>query len=142
MNTKQLSRIYTDGSCLKNPNGPGGWAYVVVRENVEIIGYGSNSTTTNNRMELQAIIEALLSVEKGEYELYTDSQWALKCATGVWRRKANLDLWIEFENVSKDLKLHWYWVKSHNDNEYNNLVDELAREEARKLASEIFTTKK
>jgi len=129
--TKQLHKIYTDGSCLKNPDGPGGYAFAIIENNkLETIGYGSQPNTTNNRMELQAVIEALKFVKRNEYELYTDSQLTIKCATGEWRRKSNLDLWREYDNVIQGCKIHWKWVRAHNGNKYNELVDDIAREAA------------
>jgi ribonuclease HI len=134
MNAVSLPNIYTDGSCLKNPGGEGGWAFVVVKDNeIDSIGYGSNPSTTNNRMELFAVIQALSVVDKGEYNLYTDSQLVLKCATGIWNIKANIELWNEYNVVSQDKKINWYWVKAHNGNKYNEIVDKIAYEEAKKL---------
>ena len=134
MNAVSLPNIYTDGSCLKNPGGEGGWAFVIVKDNeIDSIGYGSNPSTTNNRMELFAVIQALSAVDKGEYNLYTDSQLVLKCATGIWNIKANIELWNEYNVVSQDKKINWYWVKAHNGNKYNEIVDKIAYEEAKKL---------
>lgn len=82
-------------------------------------------------MELKAVIEALLFIQNTEYELYTDSDLTLKCATGVWRRKANLDLWAEYDLAVQGHKIHWKWVRAHNGDKYNELVDDLAREEAK-----------
>ena len=126
-----LPRIYTDGSCLKNPGGPGGWACTILEDGEQWSVVGSDPETTNNRMELKAVIEALLFIQNTEYELYTDSDLTLKCATGVWRRKANLDLWAEYDLAVQGHKIHWKWVRAHNGDKYNELVDDLAREEAK-----------
>ncbi len=131
MTTKHLPRIYTDGSCLKNPGGRGGWAFTLLEDGDQWSMVGGNRSTTNNRMELQAVVEALNFAQGPEYKLYTDSQLTMKCATGVWRRKANLDLWDEYDKALRNRKLHWNWVKAHNGNEYNELVDDLARDEAK-----------
>lgn len=123
--------VYTDGSCLKNPGGAGGWAFIVLVDNrEEILACGSNPSTTNNRMELQAVIEALESTSGPEYTIYTDSQWVMKCATGEWKRKANLDLWSRYDIARGRRKVNYIWVKAHNGDKYNEIVDDLAREEA------------
>lgn len=131
MSIDHLPKIYTDGSCLKNPGGPGGWGFTVLENGEQWSMCGPEISTTNNRMELQAIIEALNFVQGHEYVLYTDSQWALKCATGVWRRKANTDLWIEYDKALRGRKLNFQWVRAHNGNIHNEFVDNLARESAK-----------
>ena len=134
MSTKHLPKIYTDGSCLKNPNGPGGWAFALINDDkVETTGFGPDPNTTNNRMELQAVIKALDFVQGSEYVIYTDSQLTIKCATGVWRRKANLDLWVEYDRVLRGRKMHWKWVRGHSGDKYNDLVDKIAREQAKTI---------
>jgi ribonuclease HI len=128
-----LPQIFTDGSCLKNPGGPGGWAFTVLENGEQWTLSGGDPNTTNNRMELMAIIEALRFVQGNEYVLYTDSELTMKCATGVYKKKANTDLWNEYEVVSRDKKIHWNWVKAHNGNKMNEYVDCLARKEAELL---------
>lgn len=134
---KEIS-IYTDGSCLKNPNGPGGWAYAVI-ENEEIVkfSYGGCKNTTNNRMELLAVIKTLKDINSCSvlYSFYTDSQLVIKCATGEWKRKANLDLWEEYDLISKDKKIKYTWVRGHNGNKYNEFVDNLAHNYAKQMES-------
>lgn len=127
--------VYTDGSCLRNPDGPGGWAFVLLNEknDIEMVGYGSDPCTTNNRMELSAIIEFLVEAPPGDYKIYTDSQLTMNCASGKWKRKANTDLWSVFDNVSRDKNLLWHWVKAHNGDKYNEMVDELARNSAKSV---------
>ncbi len=127
-----IPEIYTDGSCLKNPGGPSGWAFGVIENNEEWFVCGGEESSTNNRMELLAVIESLEFVQGSVYNIYTDSDLTLKCATGVWKRKANLDLWERFNKISKGKKLHWFWVKAHNGNKYNEIVDKLANSEAKK----------
>ena len=133
MNIDNLPKIYTDGSCLQNPNGPGGWAFTVIEDGRQWSMAGNNPSTTNNRMELQSIIEALLFVQGSEYVIYTDSELTMKCANGTYNRKSNKDLWIEYEMALAGRTIHWCWVKSHNGNEHNEYVDFLAREEAKKV---------
>ena len=128
-----MIEIYTDGSCLKNPGGPGGWAICIIENNgVEYCFSDGEQVTTNNRMELKAVIEALSCIKtNSECNLYTDSQLVINCATGKWNRKANLDLWKEFDQHSKNKKINFNWVKGHSGNKYNEMVDKLALKEAR-----------
>ena len=125
-----LPEIYTDGSCLKNPGGPGGWAFTVLENKEQWTMSGGEPSTTNNRMELQAIIEALEFVQGNEYVIYTDSELTMKCATGIYKRKANKDLWERYEKALYSRKLNWVWIKAHNWNFMNEYVDRLARQEA------------
>jgi ribonuclease HI len=82
-------------------------------------------------MELTAVIEALQWVTQCEYELYTDSLLTLNCAKGIWKRKANLDLWDKYDAAIEGKILYWYWVKGHSGDEFNELVDQAARTEAK-----------
>lgn len=120
--------IYTDGSCLKNPNGPGGWALCIIEEdNTEFYMSGGEKSTTNNRMELKAVIEALKCVKTGDScKIFSDSMLVINCASGKWKRKANLDLWDEYNLAGKDKKIVFEWVKGHSGNKYNDIVDKLA----------------
>jgi ribonuclease HI len=127
--------IYTDGSCMPNP-GPGGWGFVVLpfdsNDPNEWHVSGGNDQTTNNRMELTAVIEALDFVKnKNSYRIYSDSMYVIKCAQGIWARKKNIDLWRTYEKVSKNKKIEWVWVKAHNGDKYNEIVDKLAKKEAK-----------
>lgn len=122
-----MQKVYTDGSCLRNP-GPGGWAFAVV--DTDTFCSGGEYKTTNNRMELQAVIEALIFLPDQGLDIYTDSLWVLNCAQGLWKRKANLDLWNEFDRLSKNRTLTWNWVRGHNGDKYNEAVDKLARKKA------------
>ena len=127
--------IYTDGSCLVNPNGPGAWAYVIVEsDGFLLVDSGGEISTTNNRMELKAIIEVLKIIDnKEEYLILSDSQLTINCAIGKWNRKANLDLWSEYDKYIKDKKVMFEWVKAHNGNKYNEMVDKIAYTEAKKI---------
>jgi len=128
-----MLKIYTDGSCISNPNGPGGWAFVVIEEDgYEYYFSDKNACTTNNRMELTAILEAISSVkENQECIIFSDSQLTINCAIGKWKRNANLDLWEEYDKISKNKIINFEWVKAHNGNKYNEIVDELAYKEAK-----------
>ncbi len=133
-------KIYTDGACSGNP-GPGGWGAVILEEdkNQKNI-YGNEKDTTNNRMELMAPIMALKKIKtNSEVIIYTDSkyvkngitEWIKNWEKNGWKSAnkktvKNKDLWIKLNNLCKDNKIIWKWVKGHSNNKYNNLADELA----------------
>lgn len=128
-----MSTIYTDGSCLKNPGGASGWAYCTLSGDHLTIGSGGEvpqPQNTNNRMELQAIIEALKTLKGVQCHIFTDSQWALKGATGVNKRHLNLDLWGIYDKVATGKNITYTWVKAHCGDTLNEFVDDLARGEA------------
>ncbi|TBR78251.1 ribonuclease HI [Campylobacter novaezeelandiae] len=140
---KQI-KIYTDGSCLNNP-GFGGWAYILRYKEHEKIGFGAKENTTNNQMELLAIIEALkILKEPCEIELYTDSnlmvrsinEWLETWVKKDFKNKKNVDLWKEYLKFSKDHKIKAFWVKAHNGHIENEKCDKLAREAALNLQKE------
>ena len=120
--------IYTDGSCLKNKNG--GWSFYVVGEG--ILRGGSQSDTTNNRMELKAVIHALRwsANQTQQVIIKSDSLLVVNCASGKWKRRKNLDLWGEYDLVSCQ-NVTFEWVKAHNGNIFNEIVDKEARRYAR-----------
>ena len=139
--------VYTDGSCLKNPDGPGGWAAVIVDsstgEREEL--YGGSPSTTNNRMELSAAIAALSHVSEGKsISLYTDSQYMKNAFTRNWIRNwkrngwktikgtdvLNKDLWLQLDELCAKHKVEFRWVKGHAGISYNERCDQLARGEA------------
>ncbi len=139
--------IYTDGACLGNP-GPGGWAALIIDKN-ELTNkkVGSEISTTNNRMELTAVIEALKIIPcESKLAVYTDSKyvingieiWIVNWKKSNWKgsnRKEikNKDLWIQLDNLSQNLNINWKWVKGHSGDVNNEEVDQLARGEAEKL---------
>lgn len=136
--------IYTDGSCLNNP-GFGGWAYVLSYKNHIKEYSGACENTTNNRMELMAIIKALEALkEPCEIKLYTDSnlmvqsinQWLKDWIKKDFKGKKNVDLWKEYIKVAKNHDICAIWVKAHNGNEFNERCDTLARQAALKLQEE------
>ena len=130
------SSIYTDGSSLGNP-GPSGWSFCVLENNEEFFLSGGEEHSTNNRMELYSIIQALKYVKGTEYNIYSDSNLTINCAKKLWRRKANIDLWEIYDEVSKNKKINYIWVKSHNGNKYNEIVDKLARKESKNINNKI-----
>ena len=130
-------QIYTDGSALGNP-GPGAWAAVILQNGkVKKRLSGAVPDTTNNRMEMQAAIEALQYFSQAKLgnalELFSDSKLLINTLTEDWKRKKNLDLWEELEAAIGDLEIKWCKVKGHANNRWNNECDELARGTAAKL---------
>lgn len=124
-----MNIIYTDGSCLNNP-GPGGWAFCLLENSNEWVISGNENFTTNNRMELTAVIEALKFIKNNqEYIIFTDSLLTINCATGKWKRKSNIDLWSIFDELIKHKLITFKHVKAHNGNKYNELVDKIAKKE-------------
>jgi len=139
-----MQDIYTDGSCLGNP-GPGGWAVTGAGINMS----GGQNQTTNNAMEMTAVVNALqqcLARDILEIRLFTDSNyvkngitlWIKNWKRNGWKTAAgtpvkNKELWIEIDTLSQEMKcVEWKWVKAHNGNRQNELVDRIAREEAKK----------
>jgi ribonuclease HI len=128
--------IYTDGSCIPNP-GPGGWAFCGLEDPEDPDPFewhvsGGEPQSTNNRMELTAVIEALnFFPNKKKFHIYSDSQYVIKCAKGIYKRRKNLKLWKEYERCSDKKNIEWTWVKGHSNDKYNEIVDVLAKQEAR-----------
>ncbi len=134
--------IYTDGACSGNP-GKGGWGAVLKYGEItkQISGY--SDLTTNNKMELQAVIEALKLLKKRcDVEIFTDSvyvkdgitKWINSWKMNNWKTSKkepvkNKELWIELDNLRNQHNINWNWVKGHADDEINNIVDKLARSE-------------
>jgi len=148
--TEASFKIYTDGGCSGNP-GPGGWAYVMVQqtfqgEQVTAKDKGSEKDTTNNRMELTAVIMALRALKTmtdvpRQAAVYTDSQYVQKGITEWirnWKRNAwrtadkksvkNQDLWMELDALANEFPLKWEWVKGHAGNKYNEMCDAMTQE--------------
>lgn len=140
-----MQDVYTDGSCLGNP-GPGGWA--VAGAGIQMSG--GQDQTTNNVMEMTAVVKALetcLVRDILEIRLFTDSNyvkngitsWIKNWKRNGWRTSTgapvkNKELWIEIDTLSQKMKcVEWRWVKAHNGHPQNELVDRLAREEATEI---------
>jgi ribonuclease HI len=118
------TQIYTDGSCR---NSIGGYAFIIIKPDYELSWSDKAVNTTNNRMELTAVIEALRCLQPYEpCDVYSDSQWVINCAQKLWKRNKNLDLWEEYDSVSKDHTIHFIWVKGHSGNVYNERCDKMA----------------
>ena len=141
--------VYTDGGCSGNP-GPGGWAFVVVENSQAVFkSSGNEENTTNNRMELTAVINALKYAinENGEkVMLITDSQyvkngitmWIFNWKKNGWRTTnkqpvKNQDLWKELDSWVQKTKIQWSWVKGHAGNTYNEMCDSMVRIEMDKI---------
>lgn len=121
--------LYVDGACKRNP-GPGGWAAVLRcgEHTKELVGGADH--TTNNRMELTAVIEGLKALKKRSVvKLVTDSQYVIHMLTGA-RAKANQDLVEKMRQLAGQHQVQAQWVKGHNGHELNELADELASREA------------
>ncbi|MCJ8345159.1 ribonuclease HI [bacterium] len=138
--------IYTDGSCLKNP-GRGGYAAILLFKQHKKIIKGGLKKTTNNQMELMAVIKGLESIkERCEIDLYSDSKYVLNGMESwiySWKRNAwktskkqevkNADLWIELDALIQGHQINYHWVKAHSGNRYNEEVDQIANREAHKM---------
>ncbi len=135
--------IYTDGACSMNP-GPGGWGCVLIYNGIEKEFSGFENNTTNNRMELMAVIKALERLkEPCEIDLYSDSAYIVNAFNQKWidnwrdhgwrtadkKPVKNLDLWQQIVDFSRYHTIYWHKVKGHSTNEYNNRCDALARGE-------------
>ena len=142
-----MMEVYTDGGCSGNP-GPGGWAYVIINnadgDAAPLENWGAEKSTTNNRMELQAVIAALEALSRldpcPEITVHTDSQYVQKGITiwikdwksRGWKTSAkqavkNQDLWQRLDALSGGLPITWVWVKGHAGNKNNERCDLLAQ---------------
>ena len=139
--------LYTDGACSGNP-GPGGWGCILEYRGTEKEMSGGEASTTNNRMELLAVINGLGALrEKCAVTLYSDSKyvidalrlgWAAKWRASGWMRSKkepakNPELWEKLLALTEKHEMKYVWVKGHADNEYNNRCDALAVAESKKF---------
>ncbi|MEW6098781.1 MAG: ribonuclease HI [Pseudomonadota bacterium] len=145
--TTQIPRpkvvIYTDGACKGNP-GPGGWGVVLRSGAHEKELFGGERSTTNNRMELTAVIEALASLKRScDVAIYTDSEYVRKGITEWihgWKQRGwktadrkpvkNAELWQRLEALAALHRVEWHWVRGHNGDPGNERADELANQGA------------
>ena len=135
----EVVRIYTDGACKGNP-GPGGWGAILQKDGKEKELFGGEPQTTNNRMELMAVIRALETLKPPcEVAVYTDSQYVkngIETWIGTWKKNGwktsdrkpvkNADLWLELDKLAHQHDIAWHWVKGHADTEGNHRADALA----------------
>ena len=132
--------IYTDGACSGNP-GPGGWGAILIYKNTYKEISGGKKETTNNEMELTAVVESLsLLKESCNVTLYSDSSYVVNAVNKKWltnwknngwinsKKKTlpNLALWKKLDSLLELHRVTFVWVKGHSDNEYNNRCDNLA----------------
>ena len=137
-------KVYTDGACRGNP-GPGGWGVYIINGNQTEELYAGDPSTTNNKMEMQAAISALMHLENTNLaiELYTDSnylrqgitEWIYNWKKNNWRTSskkpvANRELWIELDKLNSQMNVNWNWVKGHAGDPGNEKADELANKGA------------
>lgn len=130
-------KIYTDGAARGNP-GKGGYGVVLLSGNMKKELSQGYRLTTNNRMEVMAVIAGLQALKKKgmKVTVYSDSQYVVKAVKEKWLNKwmatnfargiKNKDLWVKFYNLAQEQDMHFVWVKGHADNVYNNRCDELA----------------
>ena len=132
-------RIYADGACKGNP-GPGGWGAILQSGGREKELFGGEPHTTNNRMELTAVIRALEALKRAsQVEVYTDSQYVQKGISewiADWKRRGwrtadkkpvkNEDLWRELERLTAEHRISWHWVRGHAGHPENERADALA----------------
>jgi ribonuclease HI len=162
MKTQSIKiKIYTDGACSGNP-GPGGWAAIIIDENgKETILRGGEKNTTNNRMELTALINALVFVRASfmvvpdirattrvapTITIYSDSKYVID-GTSTWmpnwikrgwkgsdkKPVKNRDLWEKINELKQEIDFEFVWVKGHNEDKYNEMADMIAVEESKKF---------
>ena len=142
--------IYTDGACSGNP-GPGGWASILMAGGVKKELSGGERDTTNNHMELMAVIQGLRALKRPcKVDIYSDSayvvnafdqNWIGKWVKNGWKNSAkaevaNSDLWKELIELTNTHNVTFHKVKGHSDNEFNNRCDELAVAEWKKISGE------
>jgi ribonuclease HI len=140
MSEQVTVEIYTDGACSGNP-GPGGWGAVLRARGAQKELHGGEAATTNNRMELLAVIRALEALKgRSRVQLYTDSQYVQKGISEWihgWKRRGwktaskepvkNEDLWRQLDALAAGHDVSWHWVRGHSGHPENERADELAR---------------
>jgi ribonuclease HI len=118
--------IYTDGA-YSSSRDCGGWAFVVIKDGHKIHSdFGTASATTNNRMEIMGVLQALKWAKGKEIIIFSDSMYVIGTMTKNWKRKKNADLWTLMDEAVKDCKVEWKHVKGHNNDKWNSHCDLLA----------------
>ena len=126
---RQVIHLYTDGAASGNP-GPGGWGAVLTCGSLRKEMSGGFSLTTNNRMELLAVIKGLEAIrwQGAEVEVWSDSQYVVNTVTQGWKRKKNGDLWERYDVLARSFRLSFHWIKGHAGHPENEKCDRLAVE--------------
>ena len=136
-----MINIYTDGACKGNP-GPGGWGALIIEGDNKNEIFGGEANTTNNRMEILAVIMALKAINTiSEITVFTDStyvqkgisEWIDKWKINGWKTSnkkevKNKDLWVQLDSLTAQLKINWVWVKGHSGHSENDRADYLANQ--------------
>jgi len=136
-----MINIYTDGACKGNP-GPGGWGALIIEGDNKNEIFGGEANTTNNRMEILAVIMALKAINTiSEITVFTDStyvqkgisEWIDKWKINGWKTSnkkevKNKDLWVQLDILNAQLKINWVWVKGHSGHSENDRADYLANQ--------------
>ena len=126
-----MIQIFTDGACIGNP-GPGGWAAIIVEGGSERALHVREEHTTNNRMEITAVIKGLDAVpDSSEVTVVSDSTYVVNTMTRDWKRNANTDLWDKLDAEVDKRRVKWRWVRGHAGHPMNEKADALANGEAR-----------
>ena len=134
-----MIKVYTDGACKGNP-GQGGWGALILENDSSREINGGENNTTNNRMELMAVIKALESLkEQKDIIIYTDStyvqkgisEWIINWKRNGWKSSnkktvKNKDLWVELDNLNDSMSVKWEWIKGHAGHSGNERADYLA----------------
>ena len=126
-----MVKIYTDGAYAPTRN-KGGWAFIVIKDNKKIhSSFFGEENTTNNRMEIQAVIEAIIWARENKLtkiEIFTDSMYVIGTMSKNWKRNKNHDLWEILDELVLNMTISWNHVKGHEGDRYNELCDALAVE--------------
>ncbi|MCO4781014.1 MAG: ribonuclease HI [Candidatus Cloacimonetes bacterium] len=140
-------KLYTDGSCLKNPGGRGGYAAILLYKGSKRVIKGGMQSTTNNQMEMMAVLRGLEAIKEAcHIDLYSDSQYVLKglkswihgWKKNNWKTKSkqevkNVELWQQLDQAASLHSIEYIWVKGHSGDPYNEEADQIAYSEAHKF---------
>ena len=143
---KTTTILYTDGACLGNP-GAGGWASILHYKDRKKILSGNEADTTNNRMELTAVIEGLSALTRpvditimtdSKYVMYGIDKWITNWKQNDWQTTAkrpvkNKDLWLKLDTLCGVHQVNWQWIKGHSGHKENEECDRIAQTEARQI---------
>ena len=127
MTKSETIYLYTDGAASGNP-GPGGWGVVLCCGSLRKEMSGGYALTTNNRMELLAVIKGLEAIrwKDAAVEVWSDSQYVVNTITQGWKRKKNVDLWARYDAVASGFRLQFHWLRRHAGHPETERCDRLA----------------